>query len=795
MKRTGAGIALSVVGLLVAPAAARSQAPNDHWANRTPVTVGTPGFVPEITEATVDASDPAIVCRIYGRAQGGNSVWFTYTTGDLTEYVNVSTADSSTPVTVAVYAGTPGSFGTVPGGCGDGPSASISGLRLEPRTTYSIELATPPGPVASGSATLRVDDAPIRQVTTTRDTTDAVCDIDCSLRDAIQAANVGGGAVLVPPGEYRLDAGSGDSAGDLDVHGAIGIYGAGASIVAPAQDRVMEADSHSGTVVISGLTLRDGDVTGNGGGLSVPSGAFVDLDGVSVENSRASGDGGGVYAGGRGRLVRSAITGSVADEGGGLVLGGENLPFEVRDSTLANNTGSFIAGGILSQADLAVVSSTVSGNGGGGLINGYEATMTVRSVTVTGNTSPNNFFPRAGGLLSFPGGTVDVRNSVFAGNGSDADCSPGPYTISYSQIVDPGECDVSGTGNATGGNPGLLPLADNGGPTRTQRVPLGSSLLDRGDPADCRDGDGVALATDQRGLPRVVNGDAVPGARCDIGAVEKPNEAPACAAPGATTAEDTELPLAPCTDPEGLSLTYDGLSAAHGVFDGAIYRPSLNYNGPDTLAFVAHDDANPGVAGTVNVTVAPINDAPVAFDDAMAATEAGAPGVLANDSDAEGDALIAQLVTQPAHGTLLLAADGAYRYVPALGFSGTDSFTYVARDGSARSAPATVTITVSPTPVPIKGAPPPPPGPAVSALAAAQRGRVLRFRLSAPARVSITLARGKRVVKRYTVRAGKAGLNALRVNVKRRRYSVAVTATDAGGRRSATVRRNLTLGR
>ena len=73
----------------------------------------------------------------------------------------------------------------------------------------------------------------------------------------------------------------------------------------------------------------------------------------------------------------------------------------------------------------------------------------------------------------------------------------------------------------------------------------------------------------------------------------------------------------------------------------------------------------------------------------------GSPtGVLANDYDADADALTAVLVTGPSHGTLSLSADGSVRYTPNAGFSGVDSFTYKANDGRADSNVATVSIIV-----------------------------------------------------------------------------------------------------
>src|SRR5204863_4724 len=127
-----------------------------------------------------------------------------------------------------------------------------------------------------------------------------------------------------------------------------------------------------------------------------------------------------------------------------------------------------------------------------------------------------------------------------------------------------------------------------------------------------------------------------------------------------------------------------------------------NYNGNDSLTYKASDgQAQSGVA-TVTITVTPVNDAPVAANDDSYTTPedtlltVSAPGVLANDSDVDGDALSAVLVSGPAHGTLTLNGDGSFSYTPALNYNGIDSFTYRASDGSLESADATVTITVTP---------------------------------------------------------------------------------------------------
>src|SRR5439155_10338199 len=102
---------------------------------------------------------------------------------------------------------------------------------------------------------------------------------------------------------------------------------------------------------------------------------------------------------------------------------------------------------------------------------------------------------------------------------------------------------------------------------------------------------------------------------------------------------------------------------------------------------------------TVNVTVTSVNDVPVAANDTFTVAEdttltIDAPGVLSNDTDADGDPLSAIAVSAPQHGSFALNADGSLIYTPAANFNGTDSFTYRANDGTADSNLATVTIMV-----------------------------------------------------------------------------------------------------
>jgi VCBS repeat-containing protein len=101
----------------------------------------------------------------------------------------------------------------------------------------------------------------------------------------------------------------------------------------------------------------------------------------------------------------------------------------------------------------------------------------------------------------------------------------------------------------------------------------------------------------------------------------------------------------------------------------------------------------------VTIKVNSVNDRPSAVDDAYTSDGselkvAATDGVLKNDTDVDNTSLTAKLIGGPGRGTLALNEDGSFTYKPEAGFSGKDSFTYKANDGTADSNTATVTITV-----------------------------------------------------------------------------------------------------
>ncbi|QKK05103.1 MAG: tandem-95 repeat protein [Pseudomonadota bacterium] len=127
------------------------------------------------------------------------------------------------------------------------------------------------------------------------------------------------------------------------------------------------------------------------------------------------------------------------------------------------------------------------------------------------------------------------------------------------------------------------------------------------------------------------------------------------------------------------------------------YTPAENFNGADSFSYTL-DDGNGGTAvGNVSLTVNPVNDAPLAADDAVTTDEdtAVVVNVLANDSDVENDVLSISAATDGANGTV--THDGtSVTYTPDANFFGADSFTYTVSDGNGGLETATVNVTVNP---------------------------------------------------------------------------------------------------
>jgi CSLREA domain-containing protein len=338
-------------------------------------------------------------------------------------------------------------------------------------------------------------------VTKTADTFDGACDSDCSLREAVAAANASAGEdlILLGPGVYTLTrAGAFENSGvtgDLDVSGDLVILGSrsGRTVLdGGGLDRVLQG--HAGTTLeIHDLTIRYGwaqsrtsptPVTGTGGGIA---GSTVVLVDTLVTSNRAE-DGGGVWA----------------------------LQLTARGTTISNNVAYENGGGVAGAPELELRNVTVSGNtanGSGGGLYLLPGDQVLDQVTITANTAY-----LAGGMmiepLACPGSCPTFKllltNSVIAGNraASLPDCNLPASEGGHNVFADghgcsPGPTDRSGTDGAPL-EVNFSLLGDHGGPTPTHLPLPGSPVLDFG--SGCS-------ATDQRGAPR-------PADPCDAGAVE-----------------------------------------------------------------------------------------------------------------------------------------------------------------------------------------------------------------------------------------------------------------------------------
>ncbi len=145
---------------------------------------------------------------------------------------------------------------------------------------------------------------------------------------------------------------------------------------------------------------------------------------------------------------------------------------------------------------------------------------------------------------------------------------------------------------------------------------------------------------------------------------------------------------------------------AHGSVtlhaDGSFqYTPDTDFHGTDGFTYKATAGGDESNIAQVSIEVSAANDAPEPGADAYSLDEdevltiGAAAGVLANDSDSDGDTLTATLASQPNHGTVVLEADGSFQYTPDAEYSGSDSFSYTLSDGQVQTDPVWVTLTVA----------------------------------------------------------------------------------------------------
>jgi CSLREA domain-containing protein len=259
-------------------------------------------------------------------------------------------------------------------------------------------------------------------VTKTADTADGVCDADCSLREAIIAANANPGADRVILGSgltYTLTLGPADppgvivpGSGDLDVLDALTIEGNGSTINAAGLDRVLNIQG-SFLVTLNNLVITGGSASGF---LSLGGGVLIRNAIVVMNNCSITGN-------------STALDFGARDDGGGIaVVGSYNA-----------------AAGVATLASLTLNNSTVSGNTGlnGGGILCVLCSLTTTNSAISGNTASGGF----GGGINVVGNAsnLSVSASTLAGNSATAagalggglsvPFGTGVFTLTRSRIV------------------------------------------------------------------------------------------------------------------------------------------------------------------------------------------------------------------------------------------------------------------------------------------------------------------------------------------------------------------------
>lgn len=351
------------------------------------------------------------------------------------------------------------------------------------------------------------------KVTRADDLGDGVCDGECSLRDAVAAANAAPGhdTILLAALEGNTAYAIGPSGG-LSIAGGTDVVGEGAR-----------------------STIVDGGAHGRI--FEVAAGAFVSIRGLTLRNGTTDGDGGAITSAGQLTLVDSALRGNAARDGGAIaVTDGKAV---LRGVTLSENAASG-DGGALSAAcsgcGVTLINVTMSGNranGHGGALHHEGARITLRSSTVTANraNADGDSLGLGGGVAGT--GLTTLGNTLLAGNTALAGT-----TVAPSDCTDDCGCIVSEGYNLVGtnaacpfpptigdlvGSPGPLdprvgPLANNHGPADTHALLAGGPAIDSAQPATT--GPLACPATDERSYRRPQDGDANQSARCDRGAFE-----------------------------------------------------------------------------------------------------------------------------------------------------------------------------------------------------------------------------------------------------------------------------------
>jgi hypothetical protein len=396
------------------------------------------------------------------------------------------------------------------------------------------------------------------------------------------------------------------------------------------------------------LNLVNSTVSGNNspdhaGGLW--SDSILNITNSTVSGNTATNDGGGVYNSGGTVTVTGSTIGpdNTAHQGGGIFSTGGSGVTTLTDSTVIGNTAVMFGGGVHNDGSALVTSdSTISGNtntgngAGAGIFNLGLGTVDLTNVTVSGNSADQW---TGGGIGQF-GASLNVTNSTITNNSSGG-----------------------------GGGGGLA-----AGATTTLRGTI------------------IAGNTAAVGAPECLGGGSITTSGYNL-----IGDGTDCAFPAGGTGDQVGTGVAPIDAKLG-PLADNGSPFTHALLQGS---PAINAI-PPASCVPATDERGVSRPQGANCDIGAYEATPAAaVADTYSVPQLGtltvaAPGILGNDTDAEGDTLTAVKASDPTNGTLTLLANGGFTYKPNGAFTGTDTFTYRAFDATGGSNIATVTINVTP---------------------------------------------------------------------------------------------------
>lgn len=466
------------------------------------------------------------------------------------------------------------------------------------------------------------------------------------------------------------------------------------------------------------LISRNTTNTGDGGGMYNNPSSMIALQYVSVYQNQAEDRGGGIYNEGNMTLTHTSTHYNKSTANGGGIDNYGSGVIKAHTVSISNNTAGNAGGGFGNSGQVSLTNATLSGNQA--LQGTAYYNTSVGQTVINASTLATDGVGTLVELLDAP---ITVKNSILSAPAGTACGGTGSITSGNYNIVTDASCALAGGNDAIVADAGLVPLANNGGDMPTHALTASSPARDHVMASACtwdHDFDSntaeIALTLDARGSARPF------GNGCDSGAFEA-GDAVANTPPVATndlyttpTSTTLDVPqvhgvLANDSDADGDVLT---AVLVADVFNGAltlnadgsfVYTPNTGFSGNDVFTYQANDGSGNSNTATVVISVDqstpdPTNQPPVAVNDAYATSlnvwmdVIQTQGVLANDTDADGNNLMAVLVSNVYNGTLTLSTDGSFTYLPNTGFTGIDTFTYKANDGVADSNIATVTINV-----------------------------------------------------------------------------------------------------